>query len=50
VARLLGAGRIVATGRDDGALREVRALGADLVISTAVPDDALAQAFAEARG
>jgi NADPH2:quinone reductase len=44
VARLLGAGRIVATGRDDGALRAVRALGADLVISTAVPDDALAQA------
>jgi NADPH:quinone reductase-like Zn-dependent oxidoreductase len=50
VARLLGAGRIVATGRDASALREVRALGADTVISTAVPDDALAQAFAEARG
>lgn len=50
VARLLGAGRIVATGRDDGALREVRALGADMVITTAVPDDALAQAFTEARG
>jgi NADPH:quinone reductase-like Zn-dependent oxidoreductase len=50
VARLLGAGRIVATGRDAGALREVRTLGADTVINTAVPDDALAQAFTEARG
>jgi D-arabinose 1-dehydrogenase-like Zn-dependent alcohol dehydrogenase len=28
----------------------VRALGADTVINTAVPDDALAQAFTEARG
>ena len=50
VARLLGAGRIVATGRDEGALREVQALGADTTINTAVPDDALAQAFTEARG
>lgn len=50
VARLLGAGRIVATGRDDGALREVLALGADAVITTAVPDDDLARAFGEARG
>jgi NADPH2:quinone reductase len=38
VARLLGAGRVVATGRDDGALREVVGLGADTVINTAVPD------------
>jgi NADPH2:quinone reductase len=50
VACLLGAGRLVATGRDAEALREVRALGADTVINTAVPDDALAQAFTEARG
>jgi NADPH:quinone reductase-like Zn-dependent oxidoreductase len=49
VARLLGAGRIVATGRDDEALREVQALGADTVINTAVPDDALAQAFTHAK-
>jgi NADPH2:quinone reductase len=34
LARLLGAGRIVATGRDDEQLNEVRALGAD----TADPD------------
>jgi NADPH2:quinone reductase len=50
VARLLGAGRIVATGRDDDQLREVRALGADTVVNTAVDDDALARAFTEAKG
>jgi NADPH2:quinone reductase len=50
VARLLGAGRIVATGRDDDQLREVRAIGADTVINTAIPDDALARAFTDARG
>lgn len=50
VARLLGAGRIVATGRDDEALREILALGADAVINTAVQDEALARAFTEAMG
>lgn len=50
VARLLGAGRIVATGRDDEALREVTALGADTVINTAVPDGALVEAFTATRG
>ncbi|KAB8188940.1 zinc-binding dehydrogenase [Nonomuraea phyllanthi] len=50
VARLLGAGRIVATGRDDAQLREVRAVGADTVINTAVSDEALAQAYLDARG
>ena len=50
VARLLGAGRIVGTGHDEEALGEVQALGADTVINTAVPDEALAQAFADARG
>jgi NADPH:quinone reductase-like Zn-dependent oxidoreductase len=50
VARLLGAGRIVGTGRDDEALREVLTLGTDAVINTAVPDDELVRAFAEARG
>ncbi|MEV0162794.1 quinone oxidoreductase family protein [Nonomuraea fuscirosea] len=50
VARLLGAGRIVATGRDEGQLREVLDLGADTVINTAVQDDALARAYTEARG
>jgi NADPH2:quinone reductase len=51
VARLLEAGRIVATGRDDAALEEVAALGADAVINTAVPDDDLVAAYArEAEG
>ncbi|WP_433501246.1 quinone oxidoreductase family protein [Sphaerimonospora sp. CA-214678] len=50
VARLLGAGRIVATGRDDDQLREVQAAGADTVINTAVSDEALAQAYLDARG
>jgi NADPH2:quinone reductase len=50
VARLLGAGRIVATGRDDEQLREVRALGADAVINTAVSDEALATAYLDAKG
>jgi NADPH:quinone reductase-like Zn-dependent oxidoreductase len=50
VARLLGARRIVATGRDDGQLREVQALGTDTVINTAVSDDALAQAYIDAKG
>jgi NADPH:quinone reductase-like Zn-dependent oxidoreductase len=50
VARLLGAGRIVATGRNHDALREVQALGADTVIDTAVDDDKPAEAFTEAGG
>jgi len=50
VARLLGAGRIVATGRDDEQLREVRALGADTVVNTAVSDEALAKAYLDAKG
>jgi NADPH:quinone reductase-like Zn-dependent oxidoreductase len=50
VARLLGAGRIVATGRTDARLEEVRELGADVVINTSLPDDELVRAYAEARG
>jgi NADPH2:quinone reductase len=46
----LGAGRIVATGRDEDQLREVRDLGADTVINTAVSDDELARAFTDAMG
>ncbi|BCJ30197.1 quinone oxidoreductase family protein [Actinocatenispora sera] len=50
IARLLGAGRIVATGRDDDQLRELRELGADTVINTAVPDDDLLRAYRGALG
>lgn len=46
VARKLGAGRIVATGRRREALREVVELGADATIDTAVPDEELVAAFA----
>jgi NADPH2:quinone reductase len=47
VARLLGAGRVVATGRDRAALKE---LGADSVIDTAVDDAQLVRAFRENAG
>jgi NADPH:quinone reductase-like Zn-dependent oxidoreductase len=50
VAGLLGAGRIVATGRDDDALGQLHELGADTVINTAVPDEALIGAFTDAKG
>jgi NADPH:quinone reductase-like Zn-dependent oxidoreductase len=50
IARLLGAGRIVATGRDDDALAEVAGFGADVVINTRASDDELQSAYAEARG
>lgn len=47
VARLLGAGRIVATGRDDSQLAE---LDVDAVINTAVSDEELQQAYADVGG
>ena len=47
IARLLGAGRIVATGRDRAALEEV---GADAVIDTTAADDRLVEAFREHAG
>ena len=50
VARLLGAGRIVATGRNEAALREVSGLGADTVINTAVSDDELVRTFKDEAG
>ncbi|UJP09070.1 zinc-binding dehydrogenase [Microbacterium sp. KUDC0406] len=45
IARLLGAGRVVATGRDDAQLRELEELGADGVINTSLPDDDLLRAY-----
>jgi NADPH:quinone reductase-like Zn-dependent oxidoreductase len=50
VARLLGAGRVIATGRDDAALREVSDLGADTVINTNVSDDELIRTFEDKAG
>lgn len=45
IARLLGAGRVVGTGRNDQALRVLRELGADAVIDLKQPDEELADAF-----
>lgn len=42
VARLLGAGRVVAAGRDAGALQQVQELGADAVVRLDASDDLLA--------
>lgn len=48
IARLLGAGRIVATGRDDAALASLTGpdgIGADATITTAVGDEELVEAY-----
>jgi len=50
VAKLLGAGRIVATGRHEESLRELEALGADAVIDLKQSDEALSTAFRQAAG
>jgi NADPH:quinone reductase-like Zn-dependent oxidoreductase len=46
IARLLGAGRVIASGRDDARLRE---LGADETINTEINDDELQAAYAASR-
>jgi NADPH:quinone reductase-like Zn-dependent oxidoreductase len=48
VARRLGAGRIVAAGRNEQVLAELPGLGADAVVPLRQPDAALAEAFTEA--
>jgi NADPH:quinone reductase-like Zn-dependent oxidoreductase len=50
VAKLLGAGRVIGTGRDAAALRSLPALGADSVIDLKQSPDRLAQAFKDAAG
>jgi NADPH:quinone reductase-like Zn-dependent oxidoreductase len=49
VARRLGAGRVIATGRDQDALRRARSFGADVTIALSgdetMVDEALAEAF-----
>jgi NADPH:quinone reductase-like Zn-dependent oxidoreductase len=50
VARLLGANRIVATGRNDEALRSLPGLGADSVIDLKQSDSSLADAFKREAG
>ena len=49
-ARLLGASRIIATGRDEAALEALRSQGVEETISLKLPDDALSVAFKKALG
>jgi NADPH2:quinone reductase len=48
VAKVLGARRVIATGRDEAALERLRGLGADETISLRQPAEALATSFREA--
>lgn len=50
IARLLGAGRIIGTGRNQQSLEIVKQLGADEVIDLNQPDEQLATAFKAAAG
>jgi NADPH:quinone reductase-like Zn-dependent oxidoreductase len=50
VAKLLGAGRVVGTGRNEAALQSLRALGADSVIDLKQSTDRLAKAFKDEAG
>jgi NADPH2:quinone reductase len=50
VAKLLGAGRVIGTGRDATALHALHALGADSVIDLKQSPDKLATAFKDAAG
>ena len=45
IAKHLGAGKVIATGRNPGRLNMLPALGADTVISLEMPDAELAEAF-----
>jgi NADPH2:quinone reductase len=47
IARLLGAGRIVGTGRDESILRSLLDLGASAIIDLKQPDAEICEAFAE---
>lgn len=50
VASMLGAGKIVGTGRNENSLKLIKELGADEVISLKQNDDQLAEAFIAAEG
>lgn len=50
VAKLLGAGRVIGTGRDAESLWSLGELGADEVIDLKQPDEQLAEAFTKAAG
>jgi NADPH2:quinone reductase len=50
VAKMLGAGKIVCTGRNETSLKLVKELGADKVINLNQDDEGLAEAFMAAEG
>ncbi len=50
IAKLLGAGRVVAAGRNPEALSKFRGLGADATIQLKQPDDELKKVFAREAG
>jgi NADPH:quinone reductase-like Zn-dependent oxidoreductase len=50
IARLLGAARVVAAGRNQQALNTLHDLGADATISLALPETELSEAFAREAG
>ncbi len=50
IAKLLGAGRVVAAGRDEETLRSLHKLGADATIRLHAPGNELADAFAREAG
>lgn len=50
VARMLGAGKIIGTGRNEQSLKLLNQLGVDKTISLQQPEDDLAKAFTEAGG
>lgn len=50
IAKLLGAGRVVAAGRNQRALQTLRELGADATISLTLPGNELSEAFAREAG
>jgi NADPH2:quinone reductase len=50
IAKLLGAGRVIASGRNAKSLDKLRELGADATIQLSQPDDELRKAFAQQAG
>jgi len=47
IAKILGAGRVIATGRDDETLASLAALGADAIIDLKQPEEALVKTLAD---
>lgn len=50
IAKMLGAGKVIGTGRNDEVLHQLPALGADAVIDLKLPDGQLIEAFKKEAG